>query len=403
MEEKELLDLIDEVRGGRQESAGLEWKRQWWDFKAEKAAEEFVKDVCGMANTLDVPPTQSRYIVLGLADDGSTQDAPPPLDEADLQQKLRGVDPHPTVSLRTFNVGGARVTVLSVSPPFDQPYVARFRNENRVFVRMGSSVGTASRRQLDRMYAQKVDTRAPGLHLILSDERGEIIRVPKPAIESAESLRAALRAGLSRLEPVSLVNGRKKAAYQRLVSEVDDFLEAVAEESAFHRWYLATHGKNLAVRVRVGIANTGTLPATGVTATLRFPDAFFVSVGEPYERWYGPELPVLPDIDDLGNVKVDEDIAFMDGDVDEEMPFLALPPVGRPAVALPEPSWIQCDDENTIELSLDRLRHAHEVADDNVYLIALPGLASGQHVCTTRTFSEQALGWTDSLIPLVVY
>lgn len=402
MEERELLDLIDEVRGGRQESAGLEWKRQWWDFKNERSSEEFIKDICGLANTLDLPRTQPRHIIVGLADDGQVHDAPPPLDEADLQQRLRAIDPHPTVSLHLHKVAGARVSVLSVKPPFDQPYVVRFRNENRVFIRMGSAIGTASRRQLDRMYQQKGDTRAPGLHLILTDEHGESVRVPKPAVDGVESLAVALRAGLHQLEQAALAGGRKKAAYDMLVREVEEFLGSVADSEAFQRWYLAKYGKQLAARVRVGVENSGTLPATGVTATLRFSEGFFVSVGEPYQRWYGPDMPELPDADALGATVMDDDIAFVDGDLEDQMPFVAMPPVGLPAVAFREPSWIECNDDHTIELSLDRLPHAHEVIDEDVYVIALPGLTPGQHVCSTRTFSEQALGWTDSLIPVIV-
>lgn len=158
MTEKELAALVANVRVGHSESDVLEFKRAWWSLANSRAGDEFVKDLSGLANSLG-RADEPRRIVVGLASDGTLHNAPLPCDEASLQQRIgASIDPMPSTHFLPIDVEGMRLCVIEFRPPFDPPYVAKLHDgSHRVYIRVGTSVSTASRRQLERMFVRGSD------------------------------------------------------------------------------------------------------------------------------------------------------------------------------------------------------------------------------------------------------
>lgn len=152
MTAEELEVLLKEIAMGRSEDGTLEWKRAWWDFKVEAQRHEFVKDISAMANATGAVP---RHILVGVAPSAVLHTAPMPEDEARLQERLHAITPVPHVSFQQVDVRTVVVTVISIDPPFDRPYVARLGKQNAILVRAGSSTRTVTRADLDRWYGAR--------------------------------------------------------------------------------------------------------------------------------------------------------------------------------------------------------------------------------------------------------
>jgi predicted HTH transcriptional regulator len=145
---EELEAVLFEIADGATERTELDWKRAWWDFKREEGQHEFLKDISALANA---DGEETRHILVGVAPGGAVHSAPLPDDEARLQDRLHAITPMPNVSFTPLRrVGGEVVTVVSVAPPFDRPYVAKLGKQNVVLVRIGSSRLTANRARFDR-------------------------------------------------------------------------------------------------------------------------------------------------------------------------------------------------------------------------------------------------------------
>jgi hypothetical protein len=149
-----IQELIDEIRNGRTEDGATEWKRQWWDFSKQQQKDEFTKDICALANS---STRDLKRIIIGVGANGQLYDAPLPIDESVLQQRLQAINPHPNVLFSEVVLEGSRLSIIRVVEPFDPPYVASYGNKNIVFCRQGSSITTATRAMLDRWYRAVAD------------------------------------------------------------------------------------------------------------------------------------------------------------------------------------------------------------------------------------------------------
>lgn len=159
MTEQEVLELINQIRSGRPEDDALDWKRKFWEISVPKSRHEFIKDIAAMANSQS--PEPARFILLGVSETGELFDSPLPTDEANLQQTLAAITPHPSVKFHCLTIEQKRIIVAEIRPPFDRPYVARIDDLNTIPVRIGSSRRTATRFILDSFYQSR--RRTPSL------------------------------------------------------------------------------------------------------------------------------------------------------------------------------------------------------------------------------------------------
>lgn len=224
----ELKQLIDDVRNGMSETVSTEFKRSWWDFRHQ--SDEYARDVAALANA---NTKDEKMIVVGLAEKGRIYDAPPPEDEAQLQNRLSDkITPLPNVRLETAQVEGSTLSVLRVLPPFDKPYVTLFNNKNTIFVRRGSRVSTATRAMLDEWRAETQG--AVDLRFIVGDApvaHGTAIEYPRARHEPDPKWSAG---GLSRFAAPSHTNPVEEAnALNRALqfgSSIGNFGDAPARD-----------------------------------------------------------------------------------------------------------------------------------------------------------------------------
>lgn len=163
MNKKLLLSYIEKIkRGINPESVNLDFKKEWWDFKSRPGVEEFVKDICSMANTSG----GDSHIVIGVDEkSGSLHDSPLPIDEAKLQDKHKNkVQPLIRVHFRehAINDGGdvKKISVVVIPHSTRRPHViTRINNKpDHIPIRLGTQTIEASRADLDAMYSERRKT-----------------------------------------------------------------------------------------------------------------------------------------------------------------------------------------------------------------------------------------------------
>lgn len=422
MNDQQLRDLIDDVRGGRTEDEFTDWKRKWWDLAAPASQDEFVKDIGALANALS-DATRPRYVVLGLDPDGTLHPAPLPRDEAAIQQLLQArIEPTPTVRFTLRAVNGVAVTVVEILPPFDPPYVCKAGVQYRVWVRLGSSTGTATRRHLDRMYETNGASRRPSLvvgwaiePLVLDrDGESEITPVPPPeqGFGGAITLRAPNVASFQELacDPASALADLEEA---RAAGETFD----PEEEGAYHealvaraRWfsepeqarsYYLWDRRGLGCGLRLALTNRGTVPATRVRLSIDLPGWLAVLEHPPTRPMNGP-----PDADPPMSHKEKEQIERMKQhftfDLDATGPYAQMAAVMRslsmvhavplitalPAISRADPmealrsqwSWSASLEGARLVVTVPEVLQDHEECDEEPwFVLPLPGAPPGRH------------------------
>lgn len=387
MKRDQLVALIEEVRRGRQEDSGTEWKRQWWRLDTEKGKAEFRKDIAALANVVSDDPS---YLIVGLKD-GKLFDAELPRDEAELQDILRRITPAPHVSFSSERVDGKVLTVIKVSPPFDPPYVTRYESRNVVFIRRGSSIETASRFDLDSFYKSSTHPRLRIVPRVWPAEdyaqkgkaRVELtIPIPKPQMREAE-----LVADLTRRQK-KYDEERKKTGYptEEMICEysrkVDDFVESLSDRGNLIFWYCRKGSViwNYSVQIGLKLKNSGTKPAHSVKVKIDWPP-WLVGVKSLNEKKW-PRRPnnfleepfIRPrakPIDSSGRTKTQsrrEKGLFST----RQFPDPSLIPPLRP-MAEPEPVDGCWSTEDQAHFWVNRVLHAHSyLVDKVVRVLALP-------------------------------
>ncbi len=309
MTDRELMWAIEQARAGGGESVDLEFKRSWWAFDQDRAKAEFRKDVAAMGNA-HAAADRPRHIVVGV--DGATGtlfDAPLPVDEARLQEVLKPVTPRPRVRVDRHLVEGMVVSVIVVEPPFDRPYTVAEGDRDFVYLRRGSAIGTAGRRDLDAMYESR--RRVPRLAVRWqADDQGDglsvtLPRARLPVLAQAREILAAdreqVRADLERWRD----HGRLVRAADDYFRSCERFMEEIATDEAFEEWYARRHGKRDAVQLSLVMENAGTAPATDIRLVLQVPEwlrVTDVALGRDDEEGGfgdGAEFPERPDFAEL--------------------------------------------------------------------------------------------------------
>lgn len=290
MDISELRDLLQEIASGRQEDASLDWKRVFWDLSQPKGRHEFLKDVTAMANSAGV--SHVRRIIIGVSA-SRLHHCEFPEDEAKLQQRLRAITPQPTVRFERHLIDNTSILVVEIRAPFDRPYVARSEDQHFVWIRRGSSTGTATRYDLDSFYSPKESK--PELSLEWIEEKHN----PLPVLELApptevdrqavlqqlaadrpsdSDLRVvsqqadALTAAIRRYGTAALGLGRYCKAQdlaqlpRRLAAEIDAKSTAIESDSRELRFRYEMVER--AEPLRVVVRNDGTSPADGIVVYL---------------------------------------------------------------------------------------------------------------------------------------
>lgn len=146
----------------------MDFKREWWKFNEDM--DEFLKDICSMANT----HTGDNYIIIGVDMYGKLFDAPMPHDEAILQAKHKDkIEPKVNLSWREFEIEGSMISVVEIPHSKDRPHVIKkYKNlTNYIPIRFGSTTVTASRADLDEMYKERQETERTNLKIDFADEQ----------------------------------------------------------------------------------------------------------------------------------------------------------------------------------------------------------------------------------------
>ncbi len=391
MNEHELWQLIDEIRRGRPEDRSLEWKRQWWPIEKPEGKQELCRDIAAMANACD---DSGGHFLLGIKE-GKLYDAPLPCDEAEIQSLVRGVSPKPNLAIELLSVeeqGVIRpISVVSVLPPFQRPYVTRFGDFNLVFLRDGSATRTATRYDLDAFYSRP--SPAPTLSVLWQLWTADIINsrpigsadvfeLPSPS-ERLDTIHDRLARAFAEAETACL-NGSwpLREHLEKFQSQRSAFLDALKDREFLIHWYLRKHWLN-APRFSISIRNNGAKPASDVKVCIDFPEWIYVFTKKPKnpERFV-PE-PFIPE---KPSPAVDAPPAygrsFADGMGGATPPSL-LPSflsaqLLQQALAPPpiENSWVDLA-KNSAVFWRKKVRHAHtQGIEPPVSILALPSAPS---------------------------
>ena len=172
MTDKLLLSIIEKVKKGISiERSGLDLKRKWWNLETYQGLEEFLKDVCSMANA----QTGDSYIVVGIDEaTGKIYDAPLPDDEANIQSKHKDeIEPRVKLLINEYKIEGKTLSVLTIPHSLQRPHVIKkYSNwRNWIPVRFGTSTLTASRSDLDEMYQERYKSHTSDIHIRLFEEK----------------------------------------------------------------------------------------------------------------------------------------------------------------------------------------------------------------------------------------
>lgn len=308
MSSADLRALIDEIRAGRQEDAALELKRKWWDLDTDRGKNDLVSDVAGMANGRG---ELRKIVVLGVDGDGTLHNSAIPCDEARIQDVLRRrMNPIPHVRIEEFECEGPRVSILSVEPPFDRPHVAVKDDRHYIPFRRGSQVTTATRHDLDQMYAGRRRQPAVSISWIAepSDDdtddheiRGakvtDVVSLMRPHPVDFENLARAVRMEREEVAATDL-EGDEEYAKRRetYLKQVEKYLEAIGDPAMRQRMYASDHWAH-AKWFRIGVANSGSAVAHDLDLTLGVPPWLRLYESRPHRHGLPtrPEPPQRPD------------------------------------------------------------------------------------------------------------
>ena len=171
MTKQQLESIIEKVRNGFQvERSTLDLKRHWWNFKKKSDLDEFLKDICSMANA----QSGDANIILGVDEAGKVYDAPIPDDEANIQSRHKDqIEPRVRLMVNEFEVENKTVSVITIPHSTNRPHIIKRHLDiyNWIPVRFGSSTLTASRSDLDEMYDERDKTNESDLHIRLYEEK----------------------------------------------------------------------------------------------------------------------------------------------------------------------------------------------------------------------------------------
>jgi hypothetical protein len=375
----ELNTLLREIRRGRTEGDSLEWKRQWWDLRSPGGKAEFRRDVASLANSA----RGSGILIVGLKE-GRLYEAPLPCDEAELQQLIRAVVPTPNVSIEALALEGTTVSVLTVSPPFDRPYVMQWNDLNAVFLRHGSSIASATRFELDAFYQQQ--ERRPSLtvewqfwppgtlpnnqHSSSGSARSNILEVPGPNLR-IDAVVDMYQARFNSLKESHRSEGYPDAgqlgSYE---AKLNAFLVSLSDRKNLVYWYVERYSHSRAVPFTVVFDNNGTSPATEVKLRVNYPEWLFVFDELPKS---GPKSyikpPATPPRPRPPRSAVDEMMEAMRPRVPN---FSALPMPFIPPIRQTSGNYLDGSNRRATFWA-DRVLHAHRlVTADKLRAIALP-------------------------------
>lgn len=143
------------IKGLNVETTNVDIKKEWWDLTAVAGRDEFLKDICAMANNT----SNDSFIVVGLDEKGNTYNQPLPFDEAVLQEKHKDkIEPRVKIKFIEEEVSGRIISILVIPHSTNRPHIVKSYNNRRNFipVKSGSSTQPASRSDLDKMYQERL-------------------------------------------------------------------------------------------------------------------------------------------------------------------------------------------------------------------------------------------------------
>lgn len=424
MTKDELTELIKDIRNGRTEDDATDWKRQFWELGVPESRKQFLKDIAAMANSRSTEPI--RRIVVGVDKSGRLFEAPLPIDEAQLQEVLKAITPHPNVHFDVLEIGSHTITVIEIRPPYDPPYVAQFASDNIIWVRTGSSTTTATRFLLDAYYRAK--TRSPSLEvkwwswplddqLFPGDQAEPLTReltIPGPSLNLEEiRRRVEERSAKAHSQASDAEDPRYPARLKEFEQRASRFLAALDRTNEFGGWYF---WEELQGRLRVPdrelekavaearffsieILNSGRSPATGLHLIAQFPSWILVFRRSPSVKdLHLPRVPALKPTpprprDPLFDLAVPPAVHFQSRML-EAAHQAALPkPQARIAVS---------EATSLVEITADQLDHQHSIGKPWRFgLLALPSKPTGDTVTVSvRVFHREALEWTSNDLTL---
>jgi hypothetical protein len=173
---KKLLEsYIEKSRQGVSlEGSNLDFKQSWWKLSDNQGVEEFIKDICSMANTAG-----DCYIIVGVNEQtGEFLDSPLPMDESKLQDKLKNsVYPVIKVEFQEELIEDSgqtkKISIVRIPHSINRPYVLKSVNykPDHIPIRLGTQTAEASRTDIDAMYSDR--SNMPNLKVSLLEDKLE--------------------------------------------------------------------------------------------------------------------------------------------------------------------------------------------------------------------------------------
>lgn len=156
--------LSSSQQGQQIESDKIDFKRCWYDLKAPKDINEFLKDTSSIANTVGL----DGFIIIGFDDKLKTFHGAKFADCGlrDLTDIgnliIKGVDNGFDINCYDININGNAMSVLHIPPSLDKPHVIRNYikydgnsqkpNPHRIFVRKSTATREASKYDIEMMF-----------------------------------------------------------------------------------------------------------------------------------------------------------------------------------------------------------------------------------------------------------
>lgn len=406
MNAEQIQALAIEIRNGRTEDQSLELKQKWPEFRHPNQKDEFRKDIAALANSCGDGP---GHIIFGLKE-GYFSDAPLPYDEAVLQQIIREISPPPSVSFEEITVREGvdkkKISLVTVLPPYDRPYVTKRGEQNLVYVRHGSSIGTATHIELDKFFQAQV--RLPELSASweywpgwsLGRDKGkilDILPILQPPYRMSD-LENKFRNRMERHEAERRETGfPTREQIEAFGHKAEEFIGSL--ESRHNLIYWACNQSNFfkATSFSVVLANNGSRTATKPKARIQFPDWLYVADQPPERpRSYVPE-PFMPRPVPAGQA------VSRKPHRDTLSELLNLPgPMLGPREKPRKGSWTDGEGRSATFWAT-RLEHKHTCRiGDPVSVMALPTAPElvGRLEITAELFCEELSDWVSQTLEL---
>src|SRR5689334_13018600 len=159
-EEEIKIKVTDYIRqsqnGATKENDKFDFKQEWYDLSTDQGKSEFIKDTSSIANTFG----PDGLIVIGFNDKTNTYHPAYFKDSrlrdvSELNKLINSkVKDGYDVIVHDFEVEGKPLSILQIPPSLSKPHVITLhRNEqNRIFVRKGTSTWPASKQDLELMF-----------------------------------------------------------------------------------------------------------------------------------------------------------------------------------------------------------------------------------------------------------